>query len=192
MASFDWKKLVAGIAPVLGTALGGPLAGQAISMLGQALGLGGDASESDVAAAVASGRLTGDQVVAMKQADLAFQTRMRELDIDIEKLNQAADAALLADVQDARARQVATGDWMPQIILGVAFLVYVVQFFVIVQGLLPADEFARALIVRAFGTVDGIVITGVAFFVGSSRGSKRSGDAVRKIAEQTSEKMQQP
>lgn len=192
MASFDWKKLVAGIAPVLGTALGGPLAGQAISMLGQALGLGGDASESDVAAAVASGRLTGDQVVAMKQADLAFQTRMRELDIDVEKLNQAADAALLADVQDARARQVATGDWMPQIILGVAFLVYVVQFLVIVQGLLPADEFARALIVRAFGTVDGIVITGVAFFVGSSRGSKRSGDAVRKIAEQTSEKMQQP
>ncbi|MNL84998.1 hypothetical protein D3C87_2131510 [compost metagenome] len=50
---------------------------------------------------------------------------------------------------------------------------------------MPADEFTRALVTRAFGTVDGVLLTCIAYFVGSSRGSKASGDAVRKIAEQS-------
>ena len=54
---------------------------------------------------------------------------------------------------------------------------------VFIVGSLPADEFTRALIVGGFVTVDGVLLTCVAYFVGSSRGSKASGDAVRKIAE---------
>jgi hypothetical protein len=184
MAEFDWKKLVGGIAPALGLALGGPLAGAAIGVLAEALLGNKDAPEADVVAALSSGRLTGEQVVAIKQAEQAFTVRMRELDIDVLKLNQAADAAVLADVQDARARQVATKDLAPQVILAVAAAIYFAQFAVFIFGSLPADEFTRALIVRGFGTVDGVLLTCVAYFVGSSRGSKASGDAVRKIAEQ--------
>jgi hypothetical protein len=185
MADFDWKKLVASIAPVLGTALGGPLAGQAISILGQALGLGGDAGESDVAAAVASNRLTGDQLVAMRQADVAFQTRMRELDIDIEKLNADTEKAYLQDVQDARARQVAAKDTMPQQILYILLFVYVLEVVLFYFGKMPQDEFVRALMTRAFATVELGLSSAIAYFIGSSRGSKQSGDAVRKIAEQS-------
>ena len=58
--------------------------------------------------------------MAIKQAEPAFTVRMREFDIDVLKLNQAADAAVLAEVQDARARQVATKDQAPQVILAVA------------------------------------------------------------------------
>lgn len=183
MADFDWKKLVAGIAPVIGTALGGPLAGAAISQLGAVLLGNADASETDVAAAVSSGKLTGEQIVAMKKADQDFQARMRELDIDVLKLNQAADDAVMHDVQDARAKQIATKDNMPQIITGIAFTIYVLEFIFFASGNMPADEFTKALITRAFGTVDGILLTCVAYFVGSSRGSKSASETVRKIAE---------
>lgn len=188
MPDFDWKKLVAGIAPVLGTALGGPLAGQAISMLGQALGLGDSASENDVASVVASGRLTGDQVVAMREADNAFKTRMRELDIDIEKLNADTERAYLQDIQDARARQVMTKDTMPQQILYILLFVYVLEVVLFYFGKMPQDEFVRALMTRAFATVELGLSSAIAYFIGSSRGSKQSGDAVRKIAEQAGAK----
>lgn len=183
----DWKRLIGGIAPTIGTALGGPLAGTAISAIAAAFGLGPSASEADVAAAVksaaANGSLTGEQVVLLKQADLAFQQRMRELDIDVLKINQAADDAVLRDVQDARARQVATRDYMPQIIFFLLLAAYIGEFCLFIFGEMPEDEFTRALITRAFGTVESGLIGAIAYFIGSSRGSKNSGDAVRKIAE---------
>lgn len=88
MADFDWKKLVAGIAPALGTALGGPLVGAAVAELGGALLGNRDASETDVAAALAGGRLGPEQIVAIKQTDNALAVRLRELDIDVLKINQ--------------------------------------------------------------------------------------------------------
>lgn len=184
MADFDWKRLVAGIAPVLGSALGGPLVGAAVAELGAALLGNRDATETDLAAALSSGRLGPEQIVAIKQAANALTIRMRELDIDVLKINQAAEDAYLRDVQDARARQVHTGDYMPQVIFFLAFIAYVGQFLLFIYGAMPADEFTRALVTRAFGTIDGVLLTAIAYFVGSSRGSKASGDAVRKIAEQ--------
>lgn len=43
----DWKNLISSVAPFLGTALGGPLGGMAVSALGDALGLS-DKSESAI------------------------------------------------------------------------------------------------------------------------------------------------
>lgn len=188
----DWKQTLRVVAPTLASALGGPLAGAAVSALGTAILGKPDASTDEVAAAIASGTMTGEQLVAMKQADLAFQTRMRELDIDLVRLDQAADAAVLADVQSARARQMATGDWMPQVIFGLAFFAYIGQFLLFIFGKMPDDEFTRALVTRSFGTVDGVLLTCVAYFVGSSRGSKRQGDANREIAVKLAEKTGAP
>lgn len=187
MADFDWKKLVGGIAPVLGTALGGPLAGQAITMLGQALGLGDAAGEGDVAAVVASGQLTGEQVVAMKQADVAFQTRMRELDIDLEKVNQASAAALIADTSDARH---VFGDNENVFVLGCIILATfgclmaaeLTGCFLLMTGYFQVDSGTAAICSGMIGTVTGYLASNaqqvVSFFYGSSKGSKDSGQAM--------------
>src|SRR5262245_27079296 len=128
MADIDWKRLVAGIAPALGTVLAGPMVGAAIAELGAALLGKRDASEADIAAALSTGRLGPEQIVAIKQAENAMAIRMRELDIDVLKINQAAEDAYLRDVQDARARQVATRDPTPQVILGVLFVLWAATF----------------------------------------------------------------
>jgi hypothetical protein len=186
MQNFDWKKLVQGIAPLLGTALLGPLAGTAIAQLGAAILGRSDATEAEIAAALTNGSLTGEQIVAMKTADQTFETRMRELDIDVLKINQAADDAILRDLQDARARQVATKDYMPQTIFFLFLAIYIAEVAMFFFGQMPTDEYVRALMTRAFGTVEAGVVGAVAYFIGSSRGSKNSGDAIRKIAEQAS------
>ena len=181
--TFDWKKFVGSVAPVLGLALGGPMAGAAVKVLAGAIFGDQSSSADDVAAAIAGGQLTGEQIVALKTADRQFEVRMRELDIDLAKLNQAADDAVLRDVQDARARQIATKDRMPEIIFFMFLAIYIAEVAMFFFGKMPTDEYVRALMTRAFGTVEAGVVGAVAYFIGSSRGSKQSGDAVRKIAE---------
>lgn len=187
MKDFDWKKLVAGIAPVLGTALGGPLAGQAISMLGEALGLGSNASETDVAAAVTSGKLTGEQIVAMKTAEQDFAVRMRGLDIDVLKLNQASDAALIADAVSARQT---FGGNENVFVLGVWILstfallmaTVLVGLFFLMTGRVNVDPGVLTACGTLIGTIVGYVAANaqqvVSFFYGSSKGSKDSGAAI--------------
>jgi hypothetical protein len=69
--------VVATVAPVLGTALGGPLGGAAAGILISALGLGKGATPAQVAAAVQGA--TPEQIAALKAADQAFLVRSMEL-----------------------------------------------------------------------------------------------------------------
>ena len=82
----DLLKIVGAVAPSIATAIGGPLGGMAMKVVAEVLGLPGDSSEKDVAKAMASA--TPDQLLALKQADQDFAVRMRELDIDLEKLQE--------------------------------------------------------------------------------------------------------
>ncbi|APW38953.1 hypothetical protein RD110_18530 [Rhodoferax koreense] len=183
-AAFDWRTFVGSLAPVLGAALGGPMAGAAVKVLASAMLGTENASEADVASALTSGQLTGEQIVAIKTAEQQFALQMRTLEIDVLKINQAADDAQLRDVQDARARQIATKDFMPQVIFFVLLALFAAEVAMFYFGKMPSDEYTRALLTRAFGTVEGGMVAALTYFIGSSRGSKASGDAVRKIAEQ--------
>lgn len=200
-AAFDWKKLVAGIAPAIGTALGGPLVGVAVSQLGSALLGDPDASEADVAATLASGRLTGDQVVALKAADNAFAVRMKELDIDVMRINQAGDAALIADTADAR--HVFGKDdnifLLGCIILGgfaVLMGLELYGLFSLMTGKADVDPGVLTACGTLIGTITGYVAANaqqvVSFFYGSSKGSKDSGAQLGAALTASIEKAGQP
>ena len=79
----DWKKVVGAVAPGLATALGGPLAGVAVSALSEQLLGRPDGSEAEVATALRVGG--SDALLKLKDAEQAFQTRMRELPLDLAK-----------------------------------------------------------------------------------------------------------
>lgn len=104
----DWKSIVGTVAPAIATALGGPLAGLGVAAVGKALGLGDGAGEEDVAAAVL--KASPEQLLAVKRAELEFTARMKELDVDLERI-------AVADRQSARRREAATGDsWTPRLL----------------------------------------------------------------------------
>lgn len=104
----DWKGIVGTVAPAIAAALGGPLAGLGVSALAGALGLGDGANEDEVASAVS--RATPEQLLAVKRAEMDFVARLKELDIDLERL-------AVADRASARRRETATGDsWTPRLL----------------------------------------------------------------------------
>lgn len=184
--TFDWKSLVGGIAPVLGTALGGPLGGVAVKMIADKVLGNPSASETEVSAALSQG-LTGEQVVALKQAENDFSIKMKEMDIDVLKVNQAGDLAYVADTADARKSFGGNENVFVLgciILSGFAILMGFVLTgcFLLMTGYFKVDPNVAAICAGLIGTVIGYVAANaqqvVSYFYGSSKSSKDSGDRV--------------
>jgi hypothetical protein len=92
------------VAPMLATAVGGPLAGAATSAIISALGLSPDTTAQGAAAAVIGA--TPDQLIALKKADEDFAVKMGQLNLDTAKL--AFD-----DKANAREREMTIRDRTP-------------------------------------------------------------------------------
>lgn len=161
----DWKKIVGTVAPSLATALGGPLVGLAVKTIADVFGLPDTASEDEVAAAVASA--TPEQLLALKKADQDFAVRMRELDVDLEKI-------AAGDRDSARRREIDAKDWTPKIL---AFVIiggfFAVVAFVLGKGLSGMDAAAAAFAGSLVGYVSAKAEQVVAYYFGSSAGSAR-------------------
>ncbi len=157
----DWKKLVKAVAPGLATAIGGPLWGAAVQSISQATLGRPDGTEEEVAIAVAAGG--AEALAKLKEAEQAFVLKMRELEIDVEKVHQA-------DRANARELAARTGDvWTPRLL---AFLV-TLGFFGVLGWLLyggkpSAGGDALLVMLGALGGAWGSII---AFYYGSSSGS---------------------
>lgn len=184
MPDFDWKATIGAVAPGLATALGGPLAGAAVKVIADKVFGNPNASEADIAAALASGSLSGEQIVALKQAEIEMQVEMARID-------QAAESAFLADTDSARRQTVALAQadsriaWAPVVISTIITL----GFFVCVFLLFVSDREWDERRANLLNTLFGGLLLGFGqvcnYWLGSSAGSKRAGDSVRKIAEQT-------
>jgi hypothetical protein len=49
------------------------------------------------------------------------------------------------DIQDARARQISTNDWMPEIIFFLFLLIYIAKVAMFFFGKMSTNEYVRAL-----------------------------------------------
>lgn len=162
MDDWDWKGTLAKVAPALATALGGPMAGVAVSMATKALGLE-DESEGALAAAVAA----GDTKVLQKlrEADNKFKVEMRKLDISIEELNTK-------DRRSARGLAAQKG-MQPQIVLSV---IYTVGYFWLLYELFSGDvkiaEGMATIVNTLLGVMTAAQVQIMNFWFGSSAGSK--------------------
>jgi hypothetical protein len=181
---FDWKATIGAIAPGLATALGGPLAGAAVKVIADKVLGRPNATEADVAAALASGTLSGDQIVALKAAEHSFQ-------VEMAKVEQASQVAAIEDTRSARQQTVDLAKEQSSIAWGapvVSTLIVAGYFFCIyrlfiVQADLPANAFQ--LLNVMFGALSIAFGQVCNYWLGSSAGSRRSTDTVRRIAEQS-------
>ncbi len=162
-------KVIGGIAPMIAAAAGGPLAGSAVSALEGVLGLTAGTSalparQDAVSAAMAIA--TPDTLLALKQADEAFQEKMAELGFgDAESL-----AKLTVDDRDsARRREVSVKDWTPKVLTVVIFLAF--AGIVVYSRYLPDSRMDMAK--DALTTLRDALMVVVAYYFGSSFGSDR-------------------
>jgi|TARA_R100001460_G_scaffold79390_1_gene120379 hypothetical protein len=147
------KNLVGTVAPTLGQALGGPMGGMAANMIADVLGCKNEPKEIQKAIDNA----TPEQMLELKKAEAEFEIKMKELEVDVFKLETA-------DIQDARGKF--GKDWTARII-GIAvvggFMGYI--FLVTIQ---PPEQNSEALINLVLGYLGGLASAIISFYFGAS------------------------
>jgi hypothetical protein len=163
--------LVRTVAPSIASAVGGPLAGMATRAISEALLGKPDGTEQELENAVASA--TPEQLLALKKAEQEFAVKMRELDIDLERISNE-------DRDSARNREVSLRDWTPRVLAGLITVGYFGVLFWMLRFGLPSTGSSEALLVMlgALGTAWGGV---VAYYFGSSAGSKEKTEAMNRM-----------
>lgn len=163
--------LVRTVAPSLASAVGGPLAGMAVRTISEALLGKPDGTEDELTQAAA--KATPEQLLALKKAEQDFAVKMRELDIDLERIANA-------DRDSARNREVKTKDWTPRLLAGLITAGYFGALFYMLRNGLPQHGGSEAMLVMlgTLGTAWGGV---VAYYFGSSAGSKEKTEAMNNM-----------
>lgn len=145
------KGLVGAVAPTIGSAIGGPVGAGAGKILAQVLGVPAEPQAVQKALSEAS----PEQLAEIKKADLAYKTRLAELEVDIFELETA-------DIQDARKN----GDWTPKVLALLAFLFF--GGYVTLVTVQPPDANSEAVINLVLGYLGGVVSAVVSFYFGAS------------------------
>ncbi len=154
----DWLKT---IAPTIATALGGPLAGLAVDAVSKAIGI----DPKDVQATISEGKLTSDQIMAIKQAEIQMAARAQEMGLDFAKLGNE-------DRKSAREMQAETRSYIPAILA----ISVTVGFFGILVGMMTETFKTSDALMLMLGSL-GTAWTGIiAFYFGSSAGSQAKDD----------------
>lgn len=160
----EWLKQ---IAPTIATALGGPLAGMAVSAVSKAIGV----EPEKVGDLISNNKLDAEQIAQIKIAEIELQRQAQELGLNFEKL--AVD-----DRKSAREMQAATRSWVPPLLAGSV----TVGFFAILGGMMfgkmsVADNTALTMMLGSLGTAwTGII----AYYFGSSAGSQAKTELLSK------------
>ena len=165
---FDWKGIVKTIAPVLGTALGGPLAGGATKMIADALLGDENASEEDIVKFMQGA--TPDQLTALKQVENDFKLKMKELDIKEDEL-------VFKDRDSARNREIKTKDFNVPVIAYITLA----GFFGTVAFMLTMSPEVSAITATLVGYVSAKAEQVISYYFGSSAGSKEKNHIINSL-----------
>ena len=159
----DWLKQ---IAPTIATAMGGPLAGMAVSAISKAIGVDPD----KVGDLISSNKLSAEQIAQVKIAEIELQKQANDLGLNFEKLE-------VEDRKSAREMQATTRSLMPPILAGSVtigfFAIMTLMFFNKLDDSNPA-------ILMMLGSL-GTAWTGIiSYYFGSSASSQAKTDLLSK------------
>jgi hypothetical protein len=147
------KNIVGAVAPTLGTAIAGPMGNMALGEVKEVLGCPAD--QKSVQKAVQNA--TPEQMIELKKAEQEFEVQMKELDVDVFKLEAQ---------EKQHARGMFSKDWTARIIglftIG-GFLGYI--FLVTLQ---PPEQNSEALINLVLGYLGGLASAIISFYFGAS------------------------
>lgn len=161
----DWLKQ---IAPTIATALGGPLAGMAVSAISKAIGVDPDKVDD----LISNNKLSAEQIAQLKLAEIELQRQAQELGLNFEKLANE-------DRKSARDMQTATKSIVPP---ALAVAITLGFFGILVMMLLGRVDSNNPAILMMLGSL-GTAWTGiVAYYFGSSASSAAKTEMLSKGA----------
>ena len=158
-----WESILKTVAPVIGTAIGGPFGGMAAKAL--VSGLGGDENTTEDEMKKMVENASPETLLKLKEVETNFKTKMKELGIK-EKDLAAKDRA------DARAMGIQT-TLLPQMIISVIFIsAFALILYTAFTGLGEMEETQKTIVNILLGILSAGVVQVMNFWFGSSSGSK--------------------
>ena len=159
----DWLKQ---IAPTIATALGGPLAGMAVSAISKAVGVEPD----QVQDMISNNKLSAEQIAQIKIAEVELEKQAQELGLNFAKLE-------VEDRKSAREMQATTRSLMPPILAGAVTIGFFGIMGLMFFSKIDSNNPAILMMLGSLGTAwTGII----AYYFGSSAGSQAKTDLLSK------------
>jgi hypothetical protein len=148
--------LLKSLAPTIASAAGGPMAGMAVKMAANKLGIP-NATANEIEDLI---EREPEKAVVLKQADKEFKNRIREMEIDLESFK--------TEVEDRKdAREKFADDLTPKVFCILALIMY--GAYVMTVTIMPHDQNDETIISLVLGQLSGILGTCAAFFYGGSK-----------------------
>ena len=170
----DFTAILKTVAPWIGTALGGPLGGMAITAAANAMGLGEKTIDAVQGAIMGA---TPETLLALKEADLNFELQMKSLGFqNIKDLETIA----ANDRASARTMQMENKSRMPAAITtGIlsAFVGTALALFFV-----PIPDPNRDQIIFMLGQLSGFSGSAIAFWLGTTRSSQAKDATIQSLA----------
>jgi len=161
-----WVETLATVAPTIATAVGGPLAGVAVNIAAQQLGIDGD--EKALEAAVAAG--DPDVLYKLKTAEIEFKKELKRLGIEEQRI-------AMEDRKSARSLAIAKGT-RPQIILSTIYTAgYIACLYALFSGNVEIGASVKDTANQLVGIMSAAQLMIMQFWFGSSAGSKAKDQA---------------
>ena len=158
------NEFLSGIAPTLASAIIGPLGGVAVSALGKIFGIDG-ATTAEVAKVFQDGKLTPEQLSAIKALEMKYQAEEKERGFRYAELEYKSTV-------DARDMQKVTKSYFPATLS--TFVT--VGFFSILITMLVWDYKPTEPLLVMLGALGAAFAAVVNFWLGSSAGSQRKSE----------------
>jgi hypothetical protein len=159
----NWLDTIKTIAPTVASALGGPLAGIAVTALGSLFGIS-EPTQEKIKSAIEQGQMTGEQISAIRTLELQLQAEERERGFRYAELE-------FKNVADARAMKISTNSFFPELLS----TLIVIGFFGILGWMMykPSAIESQPLLIMlgSLGAAFGAVIN---YWLGSNKGSDRT------------------
>lgn len=153
------KKVIGSVAPILGTAIGGPWGAVATSVIGSVLGV--DPNDEKAVAALAADPA---KLLELKKAEIEFKRQLEELGVKEQEI-------YLSDRQSAR--ELAKTDMRAQWTLsGVVVAGFFACLYALFFADIPAEGFQREALLLLLGVLTQQFVSVMSFWFGSSQGSK--------------------
>jgi hypothetical protein len=168
----SWKEVIRGVAPALGTALGGPALGTALKFISTALLGKPDGTEAEIEQRIANWSAADE--LALRQAEQQFTLSL----LDRVTASEQVDAS---DRASAREREKTLKDWTPQALALVTFGVFFLLLLVLIRHQIPATN--QQAIDLLLGALIGAVTQILNYYFGSSSGSAAARTVIGRIAE---------
>jgi hypothetical protein len=159
----DWLKQ---IAPTIATAMGGPLAGMAVSAISKAIGVDPD----KVGDLISNNKLSAEQIAQVKIAEIELQKQAQELGLNFEKLE-------VEDRKSAREMQATTRSIVPP---ALAAIITIGFFSILIMMMIGKVDGNNPTILMMLGSLSTAWTGIVAYYFGSSAGSQAQTDLLSK------------